>query len=150
MNVLDFPAFDYRVKKIDGRLYIFDRTRKRYVMLTPEEWVRQHLIRFLADHRGYPETLIAVEQEIEVCGLRKRFDVVCHDRRGVPYLIVECKAPDVPLTRATFDQVFRYNLSVEARLVAITNGRVHLCGEVVGGAFHLLPGIPFYAGDEGA
>ncbi|MDR0765994.1 MAG: type I restriction enzyme HsdR N-terminal domain-containing protein [Odoribacteraceae bacterium] len=148
MDALDFPPFDYRVKKVNGKLFIFDRTRARYVTLTPEEWVRQHLVHFLSGHLGYPVQLIAVEQEVEVHGLRRRFDVVCHDRRGAPRLIVECKAPGVPLTAATLDQVFRYNISVSARHVAITNGRVHLCGEVIGDSFRLLPGFPRYAGDE--
>jgi hypothetical protein len=143
MNTLDFPPFDYVVKRLRGRLYIFDRTRRRHVLLTPEEWVRQHLIRFLVDHRGYPEALVAVEREIEVCGLRRRFDVVCYDRQSSPYLIVECKAPTVPLSPATFDQVFSYNLSLSARYAAVTNGLVHFCGEVAGG-FRLLPGIPFF------
>jgi hypothetical protein len=147
MNALDFPSFDYRVKKVNGRLYIFDRSRGRYVLLTPEEWVRQHLVRFLADHRGYPEALIAVEKEVDVCGLRQRFDVVCHDRRATPCLVAECKAPSVALTQATFEQAFRYNLALAARHVLITNGHVHLCGEVSDGEFRLLPGIPFY--DEG-
>ena len=143
MKTLDFPPFAYRVKRVEGKLYIFDRARRRYVSLTPEEWVRQHLVHFLADHLGYSWSLISVEREIEVGGTRRRFDVVCHDREGRPSLIVECKAPGVALTRATFDQVFGYNLAVAARRVAITNGHVHLCGEISSeGTFHLLPGIP--------
>ncbi|MDR2413408.1 MAG: type I restriction enzyme HsdR N-terminal domain-containing protein [Odoribacteraceae bacterium] len=148
MDALDFPPFDYRVKKVNGKLYIFDRARGRFVTLTPEEWVRQHLVHFLSGRLGYPERLIAVEQEIDVNGQRCRFDVVCHDRRGAPYLIVECKAPGVPLGVATLEQVFRYNHSVAARHVAITNGRAHLCGEADGDSFRLLPGFPLYRGED--
>ena len=145
IDELDFPPFDYRVRKINGRTRVFDRCRGRYVALTPEEWVRQHLVHYLADHLGYPWQLVSVEQEIEVHGLRRRFDVVCHDRRGRPYLSVECTAPDVPLSPATFEQAFGYNRSVAARYVAITNVRVHLRGEIEGDALRVLPGFPPYA-----
>ncbi|MDR1415698.1 MAG: type I restriction enzyme HsdR N-terminal domain-containing protein [Odoribacteraceae bacterium] len=143
MNSLNFPPFDYRLKKIDDRPYIFDTARQRYVLLTPEEWVRQHLVHFLVDHRGYPEQLIAIEKEIDVCGLRQRFDVVCHHRDGLPCLVAECKAPTVTLTPAAFEQASRYNIVLAARRLLVTNGHAHLCWE--GG--ELLDGIPFYAAE---
>jgi len=145
MNTLSLPPFDYRVKKQKGQFLIFDVIRKRYVLLTPEEWVRQHVIHFLVTYRNFPAPLIAVEKEVDVCGLKQRFDLLCHDRRGNPLLIVECKAPTVPLSQTVFDQVFRYNRSLEARFVMITNGRIHYCGEMgEDGCFHLLPDIPFF------
>ena len=125
MRQLTLPPFEYQVKKSAGKLWIFDIIRRRYLVLTPEEWVRQHVVHFLIDHRGYPPSLVAVEREISVCGLRQRFDVVCFDRSAAPDLVVECKAPSVELTSAVFDQAFRYNLALRARYVAVTNGVCH-------------------------
>lgn len=116
-------------------------------MLTPEEWVRQHFIHFLIESKGYPARLIAVEKEIQVCGMKRRFDLVCYDRQAVPYLIVECKAPSVALSQAVFDQAFQYNLSIAARFIAITNGCLHFCGEISGGGkFQMLAEIPNFCG----
>ena len=125
---LSLPAFEYKVKKQNGSPMIYDVIRKKYVALTPEEWVRQHIIHFLINHRSYPASLIAVEKEIDLYGLRRRFDLVCYDRKGEPYLIVECKAPSVELSQKVFDQVFGYNLIMAARYIAITNGIKHYCG----------------------
>lgn len=143
MKSLNLPPFDYKVKKQNGQIWIFDIIRKRYVVLTPEEWVRQHFIHFLIDNKHYPAQLMAVEKEISVCGLRRRFDIVCYDRQGNPYLIVECKAPSVPLSQLVFDQAFQYNLSISARFIAITNGCLHYCGEISSeGNFQMLSEIP--------
>ena len=115
--------------------------------LTPEEWVRQHFIHFLIESKGYPAQLIAVEKEIQVCGMKRRFDLVCYDRQANPYLIVECKAPSVVLSQAVFDQAFQYNLSIAARFIAITNGCLHFCGEISGdGKFQMLAEIPNFCG----
>lgn len=144
-KTLNLPPFDYQVKKSNGQLRIFDVVRKQYVVLTPEEWVRQHFIHFLMSYRHYPLASLAVEQEIDVCGQRRRFDIVCYDRQGHPFLVVECKAPSVELCQATFDQAFQYNLTLTARYVAITNGCLHLCGEVTPERqFRLLQDIPCY------
>ena len=110
MKSLNLPPFEYKVKKQNGQVWIFDSIRKRYVVLTPEEWVRQHFIHFLIERKGYPAQLIAVEKEIQVCGMKRRFDIVCYDRQATPYLIVECKAPSVSLSQVVFDQAFQYNL----------------------------------------
>lgn len=125
---LSLPAFEYRVRKQKGLPVIYDIIRKKYVALTPEEWVRQHIIHFLVGHKGYPQSLIAVEKEIDLYGLRRRFDLVCFDRKGEPFLIVECKAPAVELSQKVFDQVFGYNLVMSARYIAISNGVKHYCG----------------------
>ncbi len=125
---LSLPAFEYKVKKQEKGLYIYDIIRKKYVLLTPEEWVRQHFIHYLIRCKNYPPALIAVEKEIDLYGLKKRFDIICYDRQGMPYLIVECKAASVPLSQQVFDQVFGYNLTMAARYVAITNGIIHFCG----------------------
>lgn len=144
---LSLPPFDYKVKKQDGGMWIYDSVRKKYVALTPEEWVRQHFIHYLSGHLGYPASLIAVEKEIDLYGLRRRFDIVCYDRNSSPYLIVECKAPTVVLSQTVFDQVFEYNLVLAARYVAVTNGIVHYCGCMdAERRFSFLPQIPAFQG----
>ena len=122
MLELSLPGFDYKVKKQNGTVMIFDIVRKKYVVLTPEEWVRQHVVHYLVEKKGYAISRVAVEREIELYGLKRRFDIVVFDRSGNPWLLVECKAPAVALTQKVFDQVFRYNLTLAAPYVAITNG----------------------------
>ena len=130
MLELALPAFDYKVKRQSGALMIFDIIRKKFVVLTPEEWVRQHVIHYLVESKNYPVALIAVEREIDLYGLRRRFDVVAFDREGKPWLIIECKAPSVQLDQKVFDQAFRYNITLTAPYVAITNGIKHYCGNI--------------------
>lgn len=127
---LSLPAFEYKVKRQSGSVLIFDIVRKKYVILTPEEWVRQHVVHYLVEVKQIPVALIAVEREIDLYGLRRRFDVVTFDRLGNPWLLVECKAPSVELSRQVFDQAFRYNMTLTAPYVAITNGRNHYCGHI--------------------
>ena len=130
MLELSLPSFEYKVKKQNGALMIFDIIRKKYVVLTPEEWVRQHVVHFLTGVKNYPVALLAVEREIDLYGLRRRFDVVVFDRKGLPWLLVECKAPTVGLNRQVFDQAFRYNMVLAVPYVAITNGITHYCGKI--------------------
>lgn len=142
---LTLPAFDYKVKKHNGTVRIYDIIRKKYVVLTPEEWVRQHMVHYLIDSKFYPAALIAVEKEIDLYGLRRRFDLVCYDRAGIPFLIIECKAPTVPLSQKVFDQVFGYNLVMAAKYIAITNGITHYCGYIGDNtAFSFLEDIPVF------
>lgn len=130
MLELSLPAFEYKVKKQSGTVMIFDIIRKKFVVLTPEEWVRQHVIHYLIEVKHFPVALLAVEREIDLYGLRRRFDVVVFDRTGNPWLLIECKAPSVVLNRQVFDQAFRYNITLEAPYVAITNGVKHFCGKI--------------------
>lgn len=142
---LSLPAYDYKVKKHNGQVLIYDVIRKKYVTLTPEEWVRQHFIHFLVEQKNFPQVSIAVEKEISLYGLKRRFDIVCFGRDAAPFLIVECKAPSVPLSQVVFDQVFGYNLVLSAKYVAITNGVNHFCGYVDDEKqFCFLSGIPDY------
>lgn len=148
MKVMDLslPPFDYKVKKQNGQLSIYDTIRKKYVTLTPEEWVRQHIVHYLINYKHYPAAWIAVEKEIGLYGLKRRFDLVCYDREGIPFLIVECKAPSITLSQAVFDQVFGYNLTLAAPYVAITNGINHYCGHMnEQRQFSLLSEIPDFA-----
>lgn len=130
MLELSLPAFDYKVRKQGGIVLIFDDIRKKFVVLTPEEWVRQHVVHYLIEVKNYPPALIAIEREIDLYGLRRRFDIVVFSREGTPWLLIECKAPAVHLNRHVFDQAFRYNITLSAPYVAVTNGVKHYCGKI--------------------
>ncbi len=134
MENLSFPPFDYRLKRQGDTPFIYDVIRRRFVTLTPEEWVRQHLVHYLIRHKACPSGLIALEKEIDLYGRPQRFDVVVYSRQGNPWLLVECKAPSVPLTSRVFDQAFRYNLALAAPYVAVTNGICHHCLRLDAGA----------------
>ncbi len=134
MENLSFPPFDYRLKRQGDTPFIYDVIRRRFVTLTPEEWVRQHLVHYLIRHKACPSGLIAIEKEIDLYGRPQRFDVVVYSRQGNPWLLVECKAPSVPLTSRVFDQAFRYNLALAAPYVAVTNGICHHCLRLDAGA----------------
>lgn len=125
MEALNFKNYSFRLKKADDKLWIFDLIRRKYVVLQPEEWVRQHVVHFLIEEKGYPKSLINVEKKLSVNGLTKRYDVVVYSKKGVVLLVVECKAPSVTITQQTFDQIARYNLSLNAQYLMVTNGIIH-------------------------
>ncbi|MDL5049352.1 type I restriction enzyme HsdR N-terminal domain-containing protein [Oscillatoria amoena NRMC-F 0135] len=127
MQKLNLPAYAYRLKKADGKVWIFDGIRKKYVVLTPEEWVRQHLINYLLNHRNYPKGLITVETGLTYNSLQKRTDMVVFDRQGNTWMVVECKAADHPITYDTALQVAVYNAALKARYILITNGVNQYC-----------------------
>ncbi len=130
MIKLNLPAFDYKLKKVDGKVWIFDGIRKKYVVLTPEEWVRQHVVQYMLNQLKYPKSLIKVEASLTYNSLDKRADVVVFDREGKPWMIVECKAPDLKLTQVVAMQVATYNTSLQAPFVVITNGMLVYCFEI--------------------
>ncbi|WKZ58396.1 MAG: type I restriction enzyme HsdR N-terminal domain-containing protein [Cyclobacteriaceae bacterium] len=130
MIKLNLPAFDYKLKKADGKVWIFDGIRKKYVVLTPEEWVRQHVVQYLLNRLNYPKSLIKVEASLSYNTLEKRADVIVFDREGKPWMIVECKAPDLKLTQVVAMQVATYNRSLQAPFVVITNGMLVYCFEI--------------------
>jgi predicted type IV restriction endonuclease len=124
---LAFPEYPFEVRTDErGRRQVLDSVRRRFVRLTPEEWVRQHLLRYLAE-RGYPLGLTSVEKKLEAAGYAWRADIVVSDRRGQPLLVAECKAPGIAIKQSAFDQAARYNLSAGARCLVITNGLTHYC-----------------------
>jgi len=125
MQQLNFPQFDFKLRNINNRHEIFDQVRRKYVMLTPEEWVRQHLIAYLILVKGYPVSMIGVEKQLLLNKLPKRFDLVVFGRNANPFLLVECKAPGVEITEKTFDQAARYNMLLQAEYFIITNGLEH-------------------------
>ncbi len=130
MHKLNLPEYDLKIKTANKKTQIFDAVRKKYVSLTPEEWVRQHIIRFLIESKGVPASLIAIEKGLSYNKLKKRSDVLVYDRNGLPYLLVECKAPKVKITQETFHQIARYNRSLHVKYLVVTNGLNHFCCEM--------------------
>ena len=108
-------------------MLIFDCIRKKYVALTPEEWVRQHLIHYILEQKNYPSTLISVETPLKYARVDKRSDVLVSDRNGNPLMLAECKAPDVVITQKVFEQIAIYNLAIQAPCLMVTNGLQHYC-----------------------
>ena len=131
MQALHFPPYTLQVKQESGKELIFDPIRKRWVALQPEEWVRQHVLEFLMQDRQVPAGLIAVEKGFTYQGKPYRADVIVHDRKGQPALMVECKAPEVPISQATFDQVATYNQVIRASYLYVTNGLQHFCSKII-------------------
>ncbi len=125
MHKLNFPVYDFRLKNSENKISIFDRIRKKFIILTPEEWVRQHTILYLINEKKYPESLINVEKTIKVNNLVKRYDIVIFNPNGSIFLIVECKSSSVKINQNTFDQIARYNISLEAEYLMVTNGLDH-------------------------
>ena len=125
MQDLNFPKFDFRFKSNENNISIFDVIRKKFVVLQPEEWVRQHCLHFLMDSKNYPKSLINVEKELIVNTLKKRYDIVIFNPDGSIFLIVECKAPSIKISQATFDQIARYNMTLESQFLMVTNGLNH-------------------------
>ncbi|MDG2433671.1 type I restriction enzyme HsdR N-terminal domain-containing protein [Flavobacterium sp.] len=125
MQKLNFPSYSFRFKNSENKVSIFDEIRKKFIVLTPEEWVRQHVVCFLMDEKKYPKSLINVEKVLKVNGLSKRYDAVVFNPDGSIKVLVECKAPEVKITQATFDQIARYNLTLKAQFLMVTNGLNH-------------------------
>ncbi|WP_461532852.1 type I restriction enzyme HsdR N-terminal domain-containing protein [Sinomicrobium sp.] len=147
MQSLNFPQYDFRFKNRENKTYIFDSIRKKFVQLQPEEWVRQHVVQFLITEKNYPVSLINVERELRVNGLKKRYDVVVYSPLGEITLIVECKAPSVEISQQTFDQIARYNLALNGQFLMITNGiRHYFCRmDYQQEKYIFLPDIPVYS-----
>jgi hypothetical protein len=119
---LIFPTYNFNVKKVENRNYIFDIIRKKYVVLTPEEWVRQHLVQYFIQECQCSAALIAVEKGFMVNGLQKRFDVLVFNKSGKPILLAECKAPNISINDSTFAQASIYNKTLRVKHLVITNG----------------------------
>ncbi|ATA73612.1 MULTISPECIES: type I restriction enzyme HsdR N-terminal domain-containing protein [Capnocytophaga] len=125
MEKLNFNDYSFRIKEVDSKRFIFDEIRRKFVVLQPEEWVRQHVIRYLIQEKGYPISLINVEKELKINDISKRYDIVVFSKNGDILLTVECKAPQVQITQKTFDQIARYNLVLKSDFLMITNGLNH-------------------------
>ena len=125
MQKLNFPSYTFRFKNSENKVSIFDEIRKKFIILTPEEWVRQHVVRFLLEEKKYPKSLINVEKVLTINGLRKRYDIVVFNPDGSIFVLVECKAPEIKTSQATFDQIARYNMTLKAEYLMVTNGLNH-------------------------
>ena len=150
MIALNLPEFAYKLKEIDGKLYIFDILRKKYVFLTPEEWVRQHFVHFLICQHQYPKALMKNEGGQTYNRLSKRTDIVMYDRVGKPFMIIECKGANIPISQSTFDQAAQYNHTLKAPFLTVTNGLEYFCAFIDHDRkqFVFLPDVPPY--EEGA
>ncbi|MCQ0110779.1 type I restriction enzyme HsdR N-terminal domain-containing protein [Zhouia amylolytica] len=125
MQKLNFSKYSFRFKSSENNIQIFDEIRKKFVVLQPEEWVRQNVVQFLIHEKKYPKQYINVEKLLKVNGLNKRYDALVYHPDGSINIVVECKAPSVKITQATFDQIARYNLTLKADLLMVTNGLRH-------------------------
>lgn len=139
---LNFPAIRLRARRQGAQVEIWDALRGQYLVLTPEEWVRQHLVAYLVSHCGAQPGRIVAEYAVALNGQPQRADVVVVDDGGRPLLVAECKAPDVPVDARVLAQVVRYNSVLGARYVVLTNGRVHYCCECRDGRYVQLAGFP--------
>ncbi len=148
MLKLNLPLYEFRIKKQNNKIFIFDDIRKKHVTLTPEEWVRQNFIRFLVEEKSFPKSYIAVEHEINVNGLRKRCDGLVYNRQMQPMVILEFKAPSVNITQETFDQAAVYNSKVGAKYFILSNGMMHICCLLNENAYVFLQEVPDFKSIE--
>lgn len=146
MKPLKLPPCSLRIKEGPGGQLVYDSLRKKYVSLTPEEWVRQHFVAYLTEYLHYPPGLIRTEASFRLHSMLRRADILIHDRAGEPVMIVECKAPTVKLSQEVFDQVINYNFSYGVKYLIVTNGMTHYAGRIdmQGHTFTLLDHIPDY------
>jgi len=143
---LNFPTYSFRFKNSENKISIFDEIRKKFVILQPEEWVRQHCVHYLMTEKKYPKSLINVEKELIINDLKKRYDIVVFNPDGSIHLIVECKSAKININQDTFDQIARYNLSVNATFLMVTNGINHYYCQMdfENEAYSFLKDIPNY------
>jgi type I site-specific restriction endonuclease len=144
MYQLNLPEYKFRIKKQNEKLSIFDTQRKRWVSLTPEEWVRQHFIRFLIEEKGFPAAYLAIEKQLNLNGMKKRCDAVLFNEHALPVMIIEFKSPNIAISQATFDQVAVYNAKLKVDFFMLSNGIEHYCCKVntVNSRYEFFPEIP--------
>jgi hypothetical protein len=149
MVPLNLPPYKYTLRRDGDKVFILDVLRKKYLLLTPEEWVRQHFVHYLISQQQYPKALIKIEGGLKFNALAKRSDIVVFSRTGEPWMLIECKAPDQKLRQATIMQAATYNHTLRARFLVITNGMSHICCEVdwTAGVTKQLQSLPQF-GDE--
>ncbi|MEX0967865.1 MAG: type I restriction enzyme HsdR N-terminal domain-containing protein [Bacteroidia bacterium] len=142
MLQLNLPPYEYKLRKKDGQLYIYDMIRRKYLVLTPEEWVRQHFVHYLVEHLQVSPSLLSVEGGITYNSLNKRTDILAYNRQMLPHLLVECKSPEVNIRDKTVSQLAMYNATVKTPLLALTNGMTHHFFEKAAGAYRPLKALP--------
>mgnify|MGYP002623739010 CR=1 FL=1 len=147
MQKLNLPEYQFNIKNNNDAFVILDPLRKRWVALTPEEWVRQNFVRFLIDDRGFPSALMNNEISLTQNGIKRRCDTLVADRQGAPLVIVEYKAPTIEITQKTFDQIVRYNMVLRAKYLIVSNGISHYCCKIdyKNNSYAFLHEIPCYS-----
>jgi type I site-specific restriction endonuclease len=143
---LNLPEYPFRITENESQYYIFDEIRKKHLVLTPEEWVRQHFIQFLIKDKKFPKSLIQIEAGLTLNSLQKRTDIVVFNTRGERILVVECKAPSIKISQAVFDQAARYNSVHKAGWLSVTNGLKHCYAKIdhASGTFAFVQELPDY------
>jgi hypothetical protein len=142
MIIVQFPEPQFNIKKEGEKRYIFDAIRKTWLLLTEEEWVRQNFVAYLIKELNYPATLVALEKEIILNGLKNRFDILVYDKSHQPWMLVECKAPSVLLSEEVLQQVLRYNITVPVKYLVITNGEATVGWEKEGKGLKIMGKMP--------
>ena len=127
LPILSLPIYKLKLKTVEEKTHIFDEVRKKYLLLTPEEWVRQNFIHYLNKEKKYPLGLMGVEQMVKYNSLKTRADIVIYNLEGKPNVIVECKAPEVKINQDTFNQIAKYNSQLKVKYLIVTNGMKHFC-----------------------
>lgn len=147
MYQLNLPTYDLRLRRTGNRDMIFDVLRRKYVALTPEEWVRQHFVHYLIEHKGYPSALLANEIELRIGGKHLRADTLLYNKELRPHMLIEYKSPTIALTQKVFDQISAYNLLLHADYLIVSNGMQHLCCRMdyEQNTYHFLEEIPDYS-----
>ncbi|HUH47137.1 MAG TPA: type I restriction enzyme HsdR N-terminal domain-containing protein [Arenibacter sp.] len=148
MQPLNYPSYPFRFKNRENKIYIFDVVRKKFVILQPEEWVRQHVVQYLINNKNYPLGHINVEKQLVINNLKKRYDIVVFDPQGGIEILVECKSPQTTITQDVFDQIARYNLQLRAKYLMVTNGldNYYCKMDLEGEQYTFLKDIPCYNG----
>ena len=147
MYQLNLPTYDLRLRRTGNRDMIFDVLRRKYVALTPEEWVRQHFVHFLIEHKGYPTALLANEIELRIGGKHLRADTLLYNKELRPHMLIEYKSPTIALTQKVFDQISAYNLLLHTDYLIVSNGMQHICCRMdyEQNTYHFLEEIPDYS-----
>ncbi len=144
MITIDFTQLELKLKQADGKTSVFDPVRKKWIILTPEEHVRQYIVQYMLQVLRYPLALIAVEKAILVGKMSKRFDIVVYNRDHKPWLLAECKAPEVPVTEHTLHQLLNYQQTIQCRYWLLTNGHQTFCADSANGGIEWLLALPAY------
>jgi hypothetical protein len=144
---LNLPVYPLRLKDEGGQRFVFDEVRKKFLVLTPEEWVRQHLVHFLIQEKQFPKSLIQLEGGLKYNGLQKRSDILVYNQQGEKLVLAECKAPSVKITQEVFDQIARYNFVHRVKWLLVSNGLEHYCCKLnwETESYQFLPGLPLFS-----
>lgn len=144
MIKIDYPQYPFRIRTENNLEFIFDELRRSWLRLTPEEWVRQNFVHYLIHVKKYPASFIAIEKEIQLGELKKRFDILVYDQQHRPWMMVECKEMNVKLDGKVLQQILHYNIAVPVRFMIITNGAYCKGYEKINNHLQLLQGLPAF------